>query len=65
MDGCCDCTMGGKQKTILKDQYEAYLEQQKIDCAETLCPMMISEDSSCREGTQAQCIQGACVFSVK
>lgn len=56
--GCCGCSAGGKQRAVPRSQAEREEQQREQRCQRTRCPMVMSNDPSCRQ--TARCQQGMC-----
>lgn len=60
-DGCCPCTGLGRQCAINTLHLRKYNESLSKECgSEIICPDALSQDSSCRKGVKARCVEGVC-----
>jgi hypothetical protein len=46
-EGCCGCNEGGKQRAVPKKARETYEKKRAAICKNTMCPQLMSEDTSC------------------
>ena len=46
-DGCCGCNEGGKQRAVPRKAREGYEKKRQALCKKTMCPQLMSEDTSC------------------
>jgi hypothetical protein len=58
-DGCCGCNEGGKQRAVPAKARDGYEKKRKALCRQTLCPALMSEDTTCVSG-HAVCKAGVC-----
>ncbi len=62
---CCDCANGGRLQAVPREQAAASKTARAAHCAQVMCAMMVSADSSCVKDMRADCIGGACVLVAK
>jgi hypothetical protein len=57
---CCGCGGGGSAQVINKTFVEHWQQILSEKCADTMCPMVMSEHWTCHAETK--CMEGQCVF---
>lgn len=57
-EGCCSCNNGGRNTAILKTDEQAWKTKLAGQCADTMCPAVISTDKTCFN--VAKCVDGKC-----
>ncbi len=60
-DGCCGCNEGGKQRAIPATARDGYEKKRRVLCRKTLCPALMSEDTSCLSA-RAVCKEAKCLL---
>jgi hypothetical protein len=58
--GCCGCNEGGQAIAVAKDYESIWEAQLEINCADVMCPQVISDHESCK--SEPVCVEDKCAL---